>query len=368
MRSNQPQDITNITEDREFRAFHTFLRTARNYQEKEIYSATYQAYVRKCDELGVKPETADDVLAVMDEQPEYQLYTWCYRYLQQFKYCSPDFGIQPKAHTEADRIVKELDAAAAVSEKAGLLKLNPKIDYPDYYKLADFHQHPGGVWDDEVDGLVYELGRRTTRPWEEDPNDLYRLMYSHLPKGKTFKRVLDWGTGQGGMILTWLEGHPDAEAYGVDISGPCLKLVNKRAQERGYKIHLSQQDIEKLDYPDNFFDLVMFTFMWHEIPPGPTKRILKEVERILKPGGVCFGMEFLPQKGSPWSEAMSLSSSYANNEPFAPASFKYPYCKTAKEVGFSDAKIVWYDEIMSPLPTDKWTPPQMMYPLYTFTK
>ncbi|MBM3504891.1 MAG: class I SAM-dependent methyltransferase [Alphaproteobacteria bacterium] len=369
--SNQPKDITDVVEDRSFRAFHTFMRTARAYQEAEVYDAAWQSYRRALErdgrDNGRSPKSAEDALTVLDDLAPYQLYSWMYRHLQRFKYNHPDWGLQPKAESEAARIVPELDRAAAESIKKGTLRLNPNIEYPDYYRLTDFHQHPGGVWTDDVDGLIYELGRRTTRPHEDDPNDFYRLTFTYLPKRK-YPRVLDWGTGQGGMALTWLEGHPDSEVHAVDISAPCLKLLNKRAIERGITIHLSQQAIEKLDYPDNHFDLILFTFMLHEIPPNPTRGILAEVHRVLKPGGIFCGNEFLPREDSPFNYAMMLTTAWTNNEPFAPAFYKYPYTKVAKEMGFSKADIVWFDKIMAPVSKDPAVAPRTKYPIYMFEK
>ncbi len=371
MRSNQPADVTDVLEDRSFRAFHSFMRASRAYMDATVYHDTWHSYRRaladRGQDNGNDPQDADAAFDVLDALPAYQLYAWMYRHLQRFKYNYPDFGIQPKAESEAAHIQRELDAAADKAIAAGTLRLNPDVHYPDYYSLTDFHQHPGGVWTDEIDGLVYELGRRTTRPHEDDANDLYRLAFSYLPK-RDYARVLDWGTGQGGFALTWLESHPDSEVHGVDIAAPCLKLVNKRAMERGVTVHLSQQAVEAMDYPDDHFDLILSCFMFHEIPPAPTPGILAEIARVLKPGGIFAGIEFLPKENSPFQEAMMLTTAYTNNEPFAPASYTYPYIENAKEAGFSKAEIVWFDKIMAPASDNPAVPPRTCYPIYMFEK
>ncbi len=374
MTTNQPQS-TNVTEDRSFRAYHSFMRASRNLMEGDVYETAYHAYIEKVEANGngsaKVPHSSDEAFEILDDVPSYQLYGWMFRHLQRLKYCHPDYGLIAKAQSERERLESELDAAAATSEKSGNLKLDPDIAYPDYYSLVDFHQHPGGVWSDPLDGIVYELGRRTTLPSHMDSNDIYRLMFNYLPKDKKFNRVLDWGCGHGGMMLSWKETHPDSETHGVDLSAPCLKLANKRAEEAGVTLHLSQQEIGKLDYPDNHFDMVMFCFMLHELPPNPTKGLLAEVYRVLKPGGIFAGIEFLPQKDNPFQNAMLLTAAYANNEPFAPAFFEYSYTDVAKEIGFSKAELIPFDELQNTqtgsLEKDD-TPPFAVWPIYMFEK
>jgi ubiquinone/menaquinone biosynthesis C-methylase UbiE len=108
--------------------------------------------------------------------------------------------------------------------------------------------------------------------------------------------------------------------------------------------------------------------MFHEIPPGPTPGILAEIARVLKPGGIFAGIEFLPKENSPFQEAMMLTTAYTNNEPFAPASYTYPYTDKAKEAGFSKAEIVWFDKIMPPVSDNPAVPPRTRYPIYMFEK
>ena len=44
------------------------------------------------------------------------------------------------------------------------MELTQGFELPDYYRSVDIHQHPGGLWGDEIAGLVYERGARTTTP------------------------------------------------------------------------------------------------------------------------------------------------------------------------------------------------------------
>ncbi len=193
------------------------------------------------------------------------------------------------------------------------------------------------------------MARRTTIPAHMDPDTIYRQLFASLPEGRKFERVLDWGAGHGAGLRTWMEAHPESEGHGIDLSAPCLIFAWKKAEERGLTPVLSQQDVACLDYPDNHFDLIFFVFMLHEIPPGPTPAILREVHRVLKPGGLFFGAEFRPPPAAgAFSHAMMVHSQWCNNEVYTPAYLKFPYIETARDIGFSRAEVKTFDRLARP--------------------
>ena len=59
--------------------------------------------------------------------------------------------------SSAGELLARLDGAAAV-------ELHPELEMPRYYVNCDIHQHPGGVWSDDVAGFVYERAASTTTP------------------------------------------------------------------------------------------------------------------------------------------------------------------------------------------------------------
>ncbi len=167
-----------------------------------------------------------------------------------------------------------------------------------------------------LDGLSYEIGRRTTVPSHVDPNNIYRILFEALPSGK-YQRVLDWGTGHGAALITWQQLHPESECHGVDLSAPCLLARAPKRTRTGHKLFLSQQDLEHIDYPDAHFDLIFFNFMLHELPATQTPALLREAARILKPGGLFAGHEFHLRPGNPFQNVLQRSHAYTNNETYA---------------------------------------------------
>jgi SAM-dependent methyltransferase len=338
-----------LEESRDFKSYHAFLRSARNFMEGPLVAAMHASYERRLAANGT-PAPADwrEAEATLDALTEYQLYCWAFRNLQRFKYSRPDFGIFAAVNAQRERLAAALEDAAR-GAGADLL-LNPALEIPEYFRYVPFHQHTGGVAHDDLDGIVYEIGRRTTVPSHSDPNGIYRILFDALPRDRSYTRVLDWGTGHGAALILWQELHPESECYGVDLSAPCLKLAHKRALERGMRLKLSQQDLEHLNFPDGHFDLIFFNFMLHELPPSNTRALLAEARRVLRPGGLFAGHEFHLRPGDPFQNALQYSHAWLNNETYAAPWYSTPIGEIAREVGFSKVRIEPFDRLIRSVP------------------
>jgi ubiquinone/menaquinone biosynthesis C-methylase UbiE len=340
-----------LEESRDFRSYHSFLRAARNYMEGPLVAAMHASYEKAIAASGAAaPQSAPEAEAILDDLTEFQLYAWYFRNLQRFKYSRPDLGIFAAVHAQRARLAPPLAAAAASGSAGPDLELDPNLKLPDYFRYVPFHQHTGGVAHDELDGLVYEIGRRTTVASHGDPNGIYRLLFDSLPKDRSYARVLDWGTGHGAALITWQELHPESECFGVDLSAPCLTLAHQRARERGLRLRLSQQDLEHLNFEDGYFDLVFFNFMLHELPPSNTRALLAEARRVLKPGGLFAGHEFHLRPGDPFQNALQRSHAWLNNEVYAAPWYSTPIGEIARDVGFTRVRIEPFERLIRSVP------------------
>ena len=96
--------------------------------------------------------------------------------------------------------------------------------------------------------------------------------------------VLDAGCGTGGM-LTWLGRYAgEGRVAGVDISPDALAFC----RQRGLR-HLAQASVTALPFADSTFDLVTSFDVLVQLPgEGSDERAMREMFRVLRPGGVAF--------------------------------------------------------------------------------
>lgn len=109
-------------------------------------------------------------------------------------------------------------------------------------------------------------------------------------------RILEVGCGSGAFTtfaakVSGIKG----EVYALDIQPKMLLQLKKklsRPENRDIKnIKLVEGDVHKLPFDDNSFDLVYTVTVLQELPDK--NRALKEMKRVMKPGGILAVTEFL---------------------------------------------------------------------------
>src|SRR6202012_1065481 len=95
-------------------------------------------------------------------------------------------------------------------------------------------------------------------------------------------RVLEVGVGTGISLPLYA---PNVRIFGTDISEAMLKKAHQRVKELGLKNveGLAVMDAEKLEFPDNSFDVVMAQYVVTAVPNPEVA--LDEFARVLRPGG-----------------------------------------------------------------------------------
>jgi len=95
-------------------------------------------------------------------------------------------------------------------------------------------------------------------------------------------RILDVGIGTG---ISLLDFSPSNSVIGVDISEPMLRRAHRRVidEKLAHVEGLAVMDAEKLEFPDNSFDVVMAQYVVTAVP-NPEKA-LDEFARVPRLGG-----------------------------------------------------------------------------------
>ncbi len=98
-------------------------------------------------------------------------------------------------------------------------------------------------------------------------------------------KLLNLGCAHGPDFLPFKEGFA---LYGVDFSAEMLKLALKYSQKFGFAVKLTLADIRRLPYPDESFDWAISVATYHHIKKREHRKALRELKRVLKPGGEAF--------------------------------------------------------------------------------
>ncbi|MFT6882338.1 MAG: demethylmenaquinone methyltransferase/2-methoxy-6-polyprenyl-1,4-benzoquinol methylase [Marinoscillum sp.] len=115
------------------------------------------------------------------------------------------------------------------------------------------------------------------------------------------KQILDIATGTGDFAIEALALNPD-KVTGVDISEGMLSVGREKVIKRklDHKIELLSGDSEELQFDDNKFDAVIVSFgvrNFENLEKG-----LKDMYRVLKPGGKTVILEFSKPKRFPFKQ------------------------------------------------------------------
>ena len=108
-------------------------------------------------------------------------------------------------------------------------------------------------------------------------------------------RILDAGVGTGRNMPFY---PPSAEMVGIDASPAMLARAERRQAELGVAAELREMDVTRLAFPDASFDAAVATFLFCVLPEELQEPALKELGRVVKPGGLIRMMEYVRPRGA----------------------------------------------------------------------
>jgi ubiquinone/menaquinone biosynthesis C-methylase UbiE len=136
-------------------------------------------------------------------------------------------------------------------------------------------------WGGFYDLVMWFLTRGNEGTFRQNIADLIRYQLG--------EKVLDVGCGTGSLALVAKERVGKAgSVHGIDPAPRQIDRARAKAARRGISVDFQLGVIEKLSFPDTTFDVVQSTFMIDHVPQDLQRQGLREIARVLKPGGRLF--------------------------------------------------------------------------------
>ena len=118
--------------------------------------------------------------------------------------------------------------------------------------------------------------------------------------GKEVSLILDAGTGSGDFIEVLNEVFPKAQITGIDPNIDSLYEAAKKYPD----LLFAEMFAENLEFADNSFDLVSISMALHHLPD--IQKALKEMQRVVKPGGWIIVNELFSDNLNPAEEVSKM--------------------------------------------------------------
>jgi ubiquinone/menaquinone biosynthesis C-methylase UbiE len=147
--------------------------------------------------------------------------------------------------------------------------------------LSNLERYERIAWAYDLLDLPFEYGRyRRIRP----------LLFRELSG-----RILDAGVGTGRNFPFY---PPGADVVGIDLSPAMLARAERRRPSASTtNVELRQMDVTRLSFPDRSFDAAVATFLFCTLPDELQVAGMRELGRVVKPGGIIRCLEYTRPSG-----------------------------------------------------------------------
>jgi ubiquinone/menaquinone biosynthesis C-methylase UbiE len=122
-------------------------------------------------------------------------------------------------------------------------------------------------------------------------------------------RVLDVGCGTGTLAVLVKRLYPTVDVVALDPDPKALARAQRKAERAEVSIRFDRGFSDALGYPEAAFDRVFSSMMFHHLEKADKDNALREIRRVLKPGGRLEFLDFAgPQAHEPGALARLIHS------------------------------------------------------------
>lgn len=106
-------------------------------------------------------------------------------------------------------------------------------------------------------------------------------------------RILDIGCGTGILVVRLKKQFQSVQVVGLDPDPKALRRARNKARRAAVSVQLDQGFADELPYRAGAFDQVFSSFMFLRLEENDREKMLREVLRVLKPGGSFNLLDFV---------------------------------------------------------------------------
>jgi ubiquinone/menaquinone biosynthesis C-methylase UbiE len=117
-------------------------------------------------------------------------------------------------------------------------------------------------------------------------------------------RVLDLGCGTGSLVVMLKARQPAARVAAIDPDPKALAIARGKAERAGAQVEFQQAFGDSLPFEAAAFDRAVSSFMFHHLTEPEKDATLREVHRVLAPGGTLHVLDFA-EAGGGWFHALA---------------------------------------------------------------
>ncbi len=154
---------------------------------------------------------------------------------------------------------------------------------PDYQYLPPFSAHVLTPLYDAVNSLV-GLGPRFLKKV---------LAVAEIRSGDV---VVDIGCGTGVLLALGKKQFPNARFIGIDPDAQALEIAKRRFRKNDLDVEIVRAFGESTGLPDASVNVIMSSLALHHLPEHAKVGAIREMYRILKPGGEIIIADFGPTR------------------------------------------------------------------------
>lgn len=240
------------------------------------------------------------------------------------------------------RFLADLPRSALRSRRGDYEDLPPDVDlrsYPDYYR-RNFHWQTDGYFSSRSAAL-YDVGVELLFLGAADVmrRQVIPPVCRHL--GATGAagplRVLDVACGTGSTLRQFAMAFPGASLHGIDLSPYYAAFARERLRTANAAI--VAENAEAMPYRDAWFDAVVSVYLFHELPKDARRAVMREMWRVLRPGGVLVIEDSAQLSDAPDIAGALAAFGKEMHEPYYAGYVRDDLAAALTEVGFTVANV-----------------------------